>query len=69
MPEPLVLVPGLACDQELFRPQIERFGGSLPIHVADHTSDATIPAIARRLLADAPERFALAGLSMGGYVA
>ena len=37
--------------------------------VADHTRDDSLEAIARRLLADAPERFALTGLSMGGYVA
>jgi pimeloyl-ACP methyl ester carboxylesterase len=40
-----------------------------PILVADHASDTSIEAIARRLLADAPERFSLAGLSMGGYIA
>ncbi len=37
--------------------------------VADHTRDDTIAAIARRILAAAPPRFALAGLSMGGYIA
>ena len=38
--------------------------------VADHTRDDSVPAIARPTSArDAPERFALAGLSMGGYVA
>ncbi len=69
MPEPLVLEPGLNCTRELFGPQIQAFGGTRPVHVADHTLDDTIPAIAERLLADAPPRFALAGLSMGGYVA
>jgi pimeloyl-ACP methyl ester carboxylesterase len=43
-----------------------RFG---PVTVAVHTRDDTIPAIARRILGDAPPRFALAGLSMGGYIA
>ena len=43
-----------------------RFG---PVTVAAHTRDDTIPAIARRILTDAPPRFALAGLSMGGYIA
>jgi len=37
--------------------------------VADHTRDDSIAAIARRTLATAPPRFALVGLSMGGYVA
>jgi pimeloyl-ACP methyl ester carboxylesterase len=37
--------------------------------VADHRRDDTIEAIARRVLAAAPPRFALVGLSMGGYIA
>lgn len=69
MPEPIVLVPGLACTAELFAPQIAALEGAHPISVADHASDESIPAIARRLLDAAPPRFALAGLSMGGYVA
>jgi pimeloyl-ACP methyl ester carboxylesterase len=65
---PIVLVPGLNCSARLYTDQIPalwRFG---PILVADHTRDDTIPAIARRILAAAPPRFALAGLSMGGYI-
>jgi pimeloyl-ACP methyl ester carboxylesterase len=63
---PIVLVPGLNCSARLYADQIPalwRFG---PVFVADHTRDETIPAIARRILAAAPPRFALAGLSMGG---
>lgn len=67
--EALVLVPGLNCTRALFAPQIEALGVDRPIVVADHTGDDTVEAIAARLLSDAPERFALAGLSMGGYVA
>jgi pimeloyl-ACP methyl ester carboxylesterase len=37
--------------------------------VASHLHDDSLAAIARRLLAAAPPRFALAGLSMGGYLA
>ncbi|WP_230785317.1 alpha/beta fold hydrolase [Aurantimonas coralicida] len=40
-----------------------------PIRIADTTRDASVTAMAERLLADAPESFALCGLSMGGYVA
>ncbi len=69
MAEALVLVPGLNCTRELFAPQIAALEASRPILVADHTRDETIAAIARRLLGEAPGRFALAGLSMGGYVA
>jgi pimeloyl-ACP methyl ester carboxylesterase len=66
---PIVLVPGLNCSARLYGEQIPalwRFG---PVTVADHTRDDSIPAIAARILAGAPPRFALAGLSMGGYIA
>jgi pimeloyl-ACP methyl ester carboxylesterase len=71
MPDPLptVLIPGLTCSARLYAGQIPalwRFG---PVTVADHTRDDTMAAIARRILAAAPPRFALAGLSMGGYIA
>lgn len=69
MTETLVLVPGLLCTADLFGPQIAAFQGEREIVVADHRQDDTIPAIAARLLAAAPARFALCGLSMGGYVA
>jgi pimeloyl-ACP methyl ester carboxylesterase len=39
------------------------------ITIADHTRHDTMPSIADAILAEAPERFALAGLSMGGYIA
>jgi pimeloyl-ACP methyl ester carboxylesterase len=71
MPDPLptVLIPGLTCSARLYAEQIPalwRFG---PVTVADHTRDDSMAAIARRILAAAPPRFALAGLSMGGYIA
>jgi len=69
MAETVVLVPGLACTARLFDAQIAALSGSRNVVVADHTRDDSIPAIAARLLKDAPGRFALAGLSMGGYVA
>jgi len=69
MAEPLLLVPGLACTAELFRPQIDVFSSERTIIIADNRSDDQIEAMAERALAVAPERFALAGLSMGGYVA
>ena len=65
----LVLIPGLLCTQNLYAAQIAALGGEVAIQVADHTRSDTMPAIAADVLAAAPERFALAGLSMGGYVA
>ena len=66
---PLVLVPGLLCSARLYAPQIAALWPLGSIIVADHRRDAEMAAIAARILADAPPRFALAGLSMGGYIA
>jgi len=66
---PLVLVPGLLCSARLYAPQIAALWPLGSITVADHRRDGEMTAIAARILADAPPRFALAGLSMGGYIA
>jgi len=66
---PAVLVPGLNCSARLYAnqmPALWRFG---PVTVADHTRGDSIAAIAARIIAAAPPRFALAGLSLGGYIA
>ena len=65
----LVLLPGLLCDRELWRRQIESLGDVASPWVADLTLDDSMAAMARRVLAAAPPDFALAGLSMGGYCA
>jgi len=66
---PLVLVPGLLCSARLFAPQIAALWPFGPVTVADHRRDDDMAAISARILADAPPRFALAGLSMGGHIA
>jgi len=66
---PIVLVPGLLVTARLYAEQIPALWRLGPVTVADHTRDDSMAAIARRILADAPPRFALAGLSMGGHVA
>jgi pimeloyl-ACP methyl ester carboxylesterase len=66
---PIVLVPGLASSARIYAPVIPalwRFG---PVMVANHIRDDNMAAIARRVLSEAPPRFALAGHSMGGYIA
>lgn len=63
----LLLLPGLLCDARLWRGQIA--GLAAPATVADLTRDDSVADMATRALAEAPPRFALAGLSMGGYVA
>ena len=64
----IVMVPGLLCTDDLYRDQIAALAGH-PIQIADTTSDASVTAMAEGVLADAPDKFALCGLSMGGYVA
>ena len=66
----LVLVPGLLCDAALWRGQVEDLADIAQPWIADVTRDDSMTAMARRVLAEAPPgRVALAGLSMGGYVA
>lgn len=66
---PLLLLPGLLCDAALWRQQAPRLGVDRPVRVMDLSFAASIERAAQMVLAAAPPRFALAGLSMGGYVA
>jgi pimeloyl-ACP methyl ester carboxylesterase len=66
---PLLLLPGLLCDARLWRDQIEALSDIAVPTVADLSQDDTIERMAERAVAPMPERFAVAGLSMGGYVA
>jgi pimeloyl-ACP methyl ester carboxylesterase len=74
MPEPqkkpLVLIPGLVCTHELWTKQINVLTDVAEISVANHSLNEDIVALARTILnrIEAP-KFALAGLSMGGYIA
>ena len=65
----LVLVPGHLCTGALWEPQIAALGDIARITVADHTRHDSMEAIAAAILKAAPPKFALAGLSMGGYIA
>ncbi|WP_421709889.1 alpha/beta fold hydrolase [Algihabitans sp.] len=65
----LALLPGLLCDASLWRPQVGALADLVAPWVADLTRDDSIAAMAERCLDQLPPRFALAGLSMGGYVA
>jgi len=66
---PLILLPGLLCDAALWGHQTETLADVADATVADLTHDDTIAAMAARVLKAAPRTFALAGISMGGYVA
>ncbi|MCP5367414.1 MAG: alpha/beta fold hydrolase [Hyphomicrobiales bacterium] len=67
---PLLLLPGLLCDAALWRHQVAGLADVADCTVPDLTRDDSLTTMAERVLADyAPPRFALAGLSMGGYLA
>src|SRR6478736_2040832 len=66
---PILLVPGLAGSPRIYAPVAPPMWRLGPVTVANHIRDASMGAIARRILAEAPPRFALAGHSMGGYIA
>lgn len=65
---PIVCIPGLACSPRLYAEQIPQLWTVGPVTIAQHSRHESVGAIARSILASAPERFALIGLSMGGYI-
>ena len=69
MRETLLLVPGFNCTAALWSPQVEAFSGKFDCRIADHTRSETMAGIAQDILREAPEKFLLCGLSMGGYIA
>lgn len=70
MKTPLLLLPGLLCNERLFEHQVSALSNVAAPVVADFTAGDTIADFARAAIRRMPEgRFAVAGLSMGGYVA
>ncbi|MBK3732397.1 alpha/beta fold hydrolase [Azospirillum brasilense] len=65
---PLILLPGMPLDAALWEHQTNHLADVAEPIVGDLTGHDTVAALAAAVLARAPERFALAGLSMGGYV-
>lgn len=66
---PLLLLPGLLNDAELWRAQIADLSDIAACIVGDQTRGETMQAVVEDVLAQAPARFALAGFSLGGFVA
>jgi pimeloyl-ACP methyl ester carboxylesterase len=64
----LVLLPGLLNTRRVFEPVIAELGDAALVIVPELYSYDSMGAMADAALAAAPERFALAGFSMGGYV-
>ena len=69
MKEPLLFLPGMMCDARVFASQIAKFSPERPVMAAPLTGRNLISGLAEDILAHAPPRFALAGLSMGGITA
>jgi pimeloyl-ACP methyl ester carboxylesterase len=67
--QPLLLLPGLVCDQTVWQQQIDELSDIAVCTCADYGSLDSIPAMAEHVLRSAPERFSIAGHSMGGRVA
>lgn len=65
----LLLVPGLVCDDDLFAAQAAALSDVADVRVSDVSRGASLADLAAGALALVPGRFALGGLSMGGYVA
>jgi len=65
----LVFLPGLLCDAALWRHQTDALADVGDCRVIDMTRDDDMAAMAARVLSEAPDRFSLCGLSMGGYCA
>jgi pimeloyl-ACP methyl ester carboxylesterase len=66
---PLVFLSGLLCDEALWQHQLKALKDMADCHVMDTTIHNRVEALAKDVLASAPAQFALAALSMGGYVA
>ncbi|PZU71780.1 alpha/beta fold hydrolase [Brevundimonas sp.] len=69
MTPPVVLVPGLACTAEMFAPQVAALSPHRPVSIASTAEGDSMARMAAAILRDAPPRFALGGISMGGYIA
>jgi len=66
---PLVMIPGMMCDERIFAPQIEELVPKRSVHVADISKHDNISDLAADVLSHAPPKFCLVGHSMGGIVA
>ncbi|NVO57789.1 alpha/beta hydrolase [Rhodobacteraceae bacterium B1Z28] len=66
---PLILLPGMMCDARLFASQTEALSSERPVFVPTLSGSNTMERLATEVLKNAPERFALGGLSMGGIAA
>jgi pimeloyl-ACP methyl ester carboxylesterase len=69
MPQPLLLLSGLLCDETVWADIPTRLRDAADVRVVSFRGFSSLPAMAEHVLSTAPERFAVAGHSMGGRVA
>jgi pimeloyl-ACP methyl ester carboxylesterase len=67
--QPLLLLPGLICDQTAWQQQIDTLSDVAVCTCPDFGSLDSLPAMAEHVLRSAPQRFSVAGHSMGGRIA
>lgn len=67
--EPLLLLPGTLCDEQLWESQVAGLADIADVSVGNLTNENSIEGLAQAVLAKAPSKFSLAGLSLGGIVA
>lgn len=65
----LVLLPGLVCDETVWAHQVSGLADIADISIANFWGFDSLDAMAASVLAKAPEKFCIAGHSMGGRVA
>ncbi len=68
-PPHLLLLPGLVCDDAIWQHQTSHFSKITTVKIPDYGLSDSLEKMAQVALRDAPERFAVAGHSMGGRVA
>lgn len=66
---PTLLIPGLNCSARLFQHQIPMLWRYGPVLIADHRQGDSVEELATNILSAAPSHFALAGMSLGGFIA
>lgn len=66
---PTLLIPGLNCSPRLYQGQMPMLWRAGPVMVADHRQADTVSGMAESILSTAPARFAMAGFSLGGFIA
>lgn len=69
MKQPLILLSGLLCDESIWSDIPQRLAAVADVSVVSFRGFSSIQAMAGHVLEIAPQRFALAGHSMGGRVA